>query len=63
MINELFNMKERESITSMLYRFSEIMNGLSSLGRYMDDSEKVKKNLEVTSTRMGLISYYNYGIQ
>ena len=42
---ELFNMKEGELITSMLDRFSKITNGLSSLGRHMDDNEKVKKIL------------------
>ena len=35
---ELFKMKEGEPITSMLDRFSAIMNGLASLGRHMDDS-------------------------
>ena len=42
---ELFKMKEEEHITSMLDRFSAIMNGLASLGRHMDDSKKVKKIL------------------
>ena len=40
---ELFSMKEGESITSRLDRFAEIINGLASFERHMDDSENVKK--------------------
>ena len=40
---ELFSMKEEELVISMLDRFDEIINGLASFGRHMDDSEKVKK--------------------
>ncbi|MBN8138595.1 retrotransposon gag domain-containing protein, partial [Vibrio vulnificus] len=42
---EMFAMKEGESINGMLDRFGEIMNGLSSLGRTMTDSDQVKKIL------------------
>ena len=42
---ELFTMKEGESITSMLDRFSEITNGLASLGKPIPSSDKVKKIL------------------
>ena len=42
---ELFTMKEGESITSMLDRFSKITNGLASLEKPIPSSDKVKKIL------------------
>ena len=42
---KLFNMKEGESITSMLDGFSEISNGLASFGKPISSSDKVKKIL------------------
>ncbi|KAJ8775053.1 hypothetical protein K2173_020057 [Erythroxylum novogranatense] len=42
---EMFVMKEGESISTMLDRFAEIINGLGNLGKHMTDSEKVKKIL------------------
>ena len=42
---ELFTMKESESITSMLDRFTEITNGLASFGKPILESDRVKKIL------------------
>ncbi|KAJ8768804.1 hypothetical protein K2173_023708 [Erythroxylum novogranatense] len=42
---EMFVMKDGESISTMLDRFAEIINGLGNLGKHMTDSEKVKKIL------------------
>nr|CAN74868.1 hypothetical protein VITISV_002411 [Vitis vinifera] len=42
---ELFSMKETETIVEMITRFTEIVNGLESLGRVINESEKVMKIL------------------
>ena len=42
---ELFTMKEGESITSMLDRFSKITNGLPSFGKPIPSSDKEKQIL------------------
>ena len=43
---ELFNMKEEESITSILGQFPEITNGLASFGKPISRSDKVEKILQ-----------------
>ncbi|KAL6499818.1 hypothetical protein OROGR_027728 [Orobanche gracilis] len=42
---ELFTMKDEESITTMLDRFSVITNGLASFGKPISSSDKAKKIL------------------
>ena len=42
---ELFRMKSKESITDMFTRFTDIVNGLKSLGRSYPNSEQVRKIL------------------
>ena len=50
---ELFFMKDNEPIVEMIIRFTDIVNGLEALGKYLQGIKEGDEDLEVTSIKVG----------
>ena len=51
--HELFFMKDNETIVETITRFTDIVNGLEALGKYLQGIREGDEDLEVTSIKVG----------
>ena len=56
---ELFFIKDNETIVEMIIRFTDIVNGLEALGKYLQGIREGDEDLEVTSIKVAYKGHRN----